>query len=217
MSAFLDLFSPGREVLTDEQAMWRVQTTEDHAAFEELVARWQNPIRRLCQRMTGDETRGDDLAQEAFLRVFLHRDKYQSGRKFSTWLWQVALNLCHDELRRRQRRGEEPLVQGEDGEELETPGHDLLPDQSATRNERAELVRRALQVLPETHRAVLVLREYEGLKLREIAEVLQIPEGTVKSRMTDALGRMAHLLRPLMTETPAGAPCPPHLLPSVVL
>ena len=199
--------------LTDEQAMWRVQTRDDQEAFAELVRRWHPPIRSLCIRMTGDEHQGEDLAQEAFVRVFAGRARFQQSRRFSTWLWRIAMNACHDEQRRVRRRAETPLE--DDGvEEWEGPALTALepaPDEHAASQDRADLVRRALQALPETHRAVVVLREYEGLKLREIAEVLDIPEGTVKSRLADALARLAARLRPLLNEHEQRSTRPPGL------
>lgn len=188
-----------RDGITDEQAMWRVQQQGDHAAFGELLRRWEQPIRRLCIRMTGDEQRGEDLTQETFARVYAHRASFLPGRKFSAWLWRIALNLCHDEARRVQRRGESPL---EDDEGAPAVPHDLAPgpDERLMERERADLVRAALQSLPEEQRAVLVLREYEGLKLREIAELLEVPEGTVKSRLGEGLTRLGQRLRPALRD-----------------
>src|SRR5262245_38852148 len=107
--------------VSDEQAMWRVQTQDDESAFASLVRRWEGPIQRLCVRMTGDEAEGEDLAQEAFIRVFAKRSEYRAGGKFSTWLWRIALNLCHDALRRRSRRDELSLevIGGESGSAAE--------------------------------------------------------------------------------------------------
>src|SRR6059036_2714061 len=85
--------------MTDEQAMWRVQTQDDHRAFVHLLERWEEPIGRLCARMTGDLHRGEDLKQETFARVFEKRKSFQPNARFSTWLWRIALNLCYDELR----------------------------------------------------------------------------------------------------------------------
>src|SRR5215212_2705481 len=91
----------------DEAAMRRVRSHGDPAAFAQLVARWEGPIRRLCARMTGgDAHAGEDLAQEAFARVFASRHQFADGRKFSTWLWRIALNLCHEHARRRAVRDE---------------------------------------------------------------------------------------------------------------
>ncbi len=183
---------------TDEQAMWRVQHADDHAAFALLVERWEEPVQRLCARMTGDLHRAEDLAQEAFSRVFARRRDYRPAAKFSTWLWRIAINLCHDELRRRQRRPEQSLDdETETGAESGTvafPGNAVSPSEAVEQLERAEIVRRALQRLPASYREVVVLRHYEGLKSHEIAEVLGIPEGTVKSRLSEALDRLGGTL-----------------------
>lgn len=181
--------------------MRRVQSTGDAAAFAKLVTRWEQPIRRLCARMTGDEHRGEDLTQETFARVFAHRHRFEPDRKFSTWLWRIALNLCHEEARRAGRRGERTLdLSGADDEPFhESPAveHDD-PHGRAVQSERAALVRVALQRLPAAHRAVVVLREYENLKFREIAEVLDVPEGTVKWRMAEALTQLGEQLKPIL-------------------
>jgi len=179
--------------------MWRVKTEADHDAFAKLVRRWEQPIRRLCIRMTGDVHRGEELKQDAFLRLFEKRADYQPKAKFSTFLWRIALNLCYDELRRQTRRAQF-INENRDGDfehaskqvAVEMSG----PDLRAATSEEGELVRRAVMQLPESYRSVLVLRHYEGLKLAESAEVLQIPEGTVNSRMAEALSRLSRVLGP---------------------
>jgi len=184
--------------ISDEQAMWRVQTQDDEGAFAQLVRRWEIPIQRLCTRMTGDAHRGEDLTQEAFARVFTRRKDYQPAGRFSTWLWRIAVNLCYDELRRRQRRGETALAdEGDEAFESGTAHRsgEPMPDELLAERERGEMVRRALMRLPETYRSVLIMRHYENLKFREIGEVLEIPEGTVKSRMAEGLTQMSRLLK----------------------
>jgi RNA polymerase sigma-70 factor (ECF subfamily) len=190
---------------TDEEAMWRVRTEGDHEEFARLVRRWQDPIRRLCARMTGDVHRAEDLKQEAFLRIFAKRGDYRAGARFSTWLWRVALNVCYDEIRRRTRAQklglEGPGAEGEAANEV--PAEEPTPDRTAAQQEEGELVRQALMRLPEIYRAVLVLRHYEGLKLGKIAEILEIPEGTVNSRMAGALTRLGELLEPQLKRSPS--------------
>ena len=188
--------------ITDEQAMWRVLAQDDDDAFTILVRRWEAPIQRLCAQMTGDVHHAEDLAQETFTRAFIRRKDFQPNGKVSTWLWRIALNLCYDELRRRQRRKETSLDDtGEEAvplvETLADP--EMVPDMSLVEKESGERVRQALLQLPETQRAVLVLRHYQDLKFREIAAVLEIPEGTVKSRMAEALTAMSRRLK----KTPA--------------
>ena len=115
----------------DEQAMWRVKMDDDAEAFAGLVKRWEEPIQRLCTRMLGDAHRGEDLTQEAFARVFAKRKNYEPSAKFSTFLWRIALNLCYDELRKINRRGEFSLDGGGDEFQpvLETlSSDDVAPD-----------------------------------------------------------------------------------------
>jgi len=169
------LFSYLAEVfaLSDEEAMLRVQKQNDPQAFAVLNRRWRGRIERLCVRLTGDGHRAEDIVQEVFTRIFVH-------------------------LRRRRKRGELSLNE-ENGNG--TMGEGLLesaepsPESAAVSQEQADLVRRALQKLPEHYRAVVVLRHYEGLKFREIAKVLEIAEGTVKSRMAEALNRLERILQ----------------------
>jgi RNA polymerase sigma-70 factor (ECF subfamily) len=192
------LFSSG-----DEQAMWRVRTDDDAEAFAGLVGRWQGPIQGLCTRMVGDGHRGEDLAQETFARLYAKRKTYEPTARFSTYLWRMALNICYDELRKIKRRREFSLHEsdGDDGEpELDPGAEQPGPDESLAGSERADAVRRAVVELEESHRVVVVLRHYEGLKFREIAEVLGIPEGTVKSRMFDALAQLNKRLNAMFNE-----------------
>jgi RNA polymerase sigma-70 factor, ECF subfamily len=204
---------------TDEEIMCRVKTHDDHLAFARLVKRWEEPIRRLCTRMTGDASRGEDLKQETFLRLFEKRKNYQPIGPFSTYLWRIALNRCFDELRRQERRrqffrfsddladdlGDEPAA--------DSPG----PDARAVQSEEGELVRQALLRLPEIYRTVLVLRHYQDLKLAQIAEVLEIPEGTVNSRMAEALARLGRILEPQLHESPVPVPRPNPLVQEKVV
>jgi RNA polymerase sigma-70 factor (ECF subfamily) len=205
--AMTHLFQPLQRLFdpSDEQLMWRLQHGNDPAAFDQLVHRWREPVRRLGFRMTGDHHRAEDLAQETFSRIFAKRADYRPDSRFSTFLWRVALNLCHDEFRRQSRRRELSLDEDEPFNEAPEPS----PAVQLELSECADSVRHALQRLPEHYRAVVILRHYEGLKLREIAEVLEVPEGTVKSRMAEALDRLA----PLLAEFKPVAPARPKAVP----
>ena len=202
-------FLSGLFTVTDEQAMWRVQTEEDHRAFAMLVERWEKPIYNLCVRMTGDAHRGEDLKQEIFARVFEKRMQYNPSMRFSTWLWRVALNLCYDELRRCKRRQGVMTALPEDSDLVaEAPDSLPAPDQAASREEEGAMVREAMLRLPEIYRVVLVLRHYEGLKLREIAEVLEIAEGTVNSRMAEAISLLSKQLERKLGPAPRARTAP---------
>jgi RNA polymerase sigma-70 factor (ECF subfamily) len=158
--------------------------------------------------MTDDSHKAQDLAQEAFARIFVRRMEFEPDGKFSTFLWRVALNLCYDELRRRQRRAESSLDELVDDDAISLPVDEPSPSARLEERERGRTVRAALQRLPEHYRAVVVLRHYEDLKFREIAEVLGIPEGTVKSRMAEALDQLAVLLKEFTPSAPASGTQP---------
>ena len=175
--------------------MWRVQTQDDAEAFAQLVERWEQPIFRLCARMIGDAGRAEDLTQEIFAKVFTKRKDFKPDGKFSTWLWRVALNHCYDELRRLKRRNEEEL-----GDDDDFVSGEAGPDARAASEEECELVRRGLMKLPELNRTVLALRFCEGLKLREIAEILELPETTVHSRIAVGLAQITRILKPQFKE-----------------
>jgi RNA polymerase sigma-70 factor (ECF subfamily) len=179
--------------VSDEQAMSRVKLEDDPQAFAVLVQRWQRPIQRLCARMLGDVHEGEDLAQETFARLFARRQQYEPTGKLSTFLWRMALNLCYDELRKQRRSG---TIGGTPEDELgeELPGIEPAPDAQMVAAERAQAVRQALARLAEPYRVVVVLRHYEGLKYREIGQILDVPEGTVKSRMAEALTQLNTIL-----------------------
>ncbi len=188
-------------VLADEQAMWRVKVGDDADAFAQIVSRWQQPVRRLCTRMTGDSHRAEDLTQEMFVRLYARRADYEPSAKFSTYLWRIALNLCCDDLRRQRRRKETSLHSDDGGNLIHLENIVSAEEQPAIAletTERAEQVKHALLKLPELYRSVVVLRHYENLKFREIAAVLNIPEGTVKSRMAEAMSQLAELLKPAL-------------------
>jgi len=175
--------------------MLRVKQTGDPAAFAQLLSRWEGPILRLCTRMTGDHHRAQDLTQEAFARVFANRASFDSSRRFSTWLWRIALNLCHEESRRVAVRSRDERV----ARSATVSPRDHLIDR-----ERVAMVKEALSRLDETDRAIVVLREYEQMKFRQIAQVLEMPQGTVKWRMAEALRQLSRELSPVMQlEEPA--------------
>ena len=197
--------------MSDEQAMWRVQMHDDGQAFAQLLGRWEAPIQRLCVRMLGDQHKAEDLTQEAFARIYAKRKDFQHGSKFSTFLWRVATNLCLDELRRIKRRKELSILphtvdssETEVWEEL--PAQEPGPDGNAVAEEHAVAIRKAVNELPEHYRSVIILRHYQDLKFREIAEVLEVPEGTVKSRMAEALSLLNQNLKKTLSDEPREKP-----------
>lgn len=152
----------------------------DLSALDELVRAYYPDILRYCRRHTPDASSAEDAAQETFLKAVRHLDVYVHSRKFRAWLYRIAANTCVDFWRRSQST--EPLTEGE----YLDPGF-----------ERAELscdLRSALAALPPAQREVVLLRYVHGLKLRECAEVLDVPLRTVQSRERAALKALKKLL-----------------------
>jgi RNA polymerase sigma-70 factor (ECF subfamily) len=162
----------------------------DEAAFGELVRRYRNQITNYVYRMTGDYDLGVDLAQETFMRVYAAAERYRTSYAFSTYIYRIATNLAISELRRRKRRRLVSLTSffreresGSDSCELEITDTLPLQDVTVVEDERRSAVARAIATLPEKYRAPLVLRDVEERSYEEIARILGMNEGTVKSRI----------------------------------
>jgi RNA polymerase sigma-70 factor (ECF subfamily) len=190
--------------LSDEDLMSRV-AADDERAFTELVGRFQGRVINLISRVLNDRECADDLAQEVFVRVFVHRRNYRHGSKFSTWLFTIAANLAKNEIRRRVRRRnwfsldalQEVLKDSAPQLADPTEGRETTLE----REQLQEAVGRAIATVPEKYRVALVLRDIEGLSYEEIAQVLQIPGGTVRSRINRARGMLKRKLQPLLRRT----------------
>jgi RNA polymerase sigma-70 factor (ECF subfamily) len=178
-----------RHAPTDEGLMMRVRDHDCPQAIGQLVDRWQAKVQRLCYRLCGRWEDAEDLTQETFSRLVETRARYRPTAKFSTYLWTIALNRCRD-WARQQRRRKRLVDQGQ--YLLSRFGDDLAGEGS----ELYDGVQAALQQLKPAHREIVVLRHYEELKFHEIAELLQIPRGTVASRMATALKLLAEYLKP---------------------
>ena len=186
--------------LSDEQLV-ALTVKGDVSAFNEIVVRWEGKLYNFVYRYLGDAEEGKDITQESFVRAYSHLDGFRGHSKFSSWLYQIALNLCRSKLRRTKAR---PTV-SIDGRERDDPlwavaDERPTPAESTLAQERALAVREALAQLPEAQRTVIILKEYNGLKFREIAEILDTPESTVKSRLYHGLENLAQALGHLQAE-----------------
>jgi RNA polymerase sigma-70 factor (ECF subfamily) len=196
-----DPASPPVLSLSDEDLMARVGE-DDERAFAELVRRFQGRVMNLVSRVLNDRECGDDIAQEVFVRVFVHRRNYRRGSKFSTWLFTIAANLAKNEIRRRVRRRNWFSLNAL--QEVLKDSAIQLADPTEGRESRMEreqlqeAMGRAIATVPEKYRLALVLRDIDGLTYEEIAEVLGIPGGTVRSRINRARGMLKRKLIPLL-------------------
>jgi len=186
--------------LSDEQLV-ALTVKGDVSAFNDLVGRWEGSLYSFVYRYLDDHEEAKDICQEAFVRAYTHLDGFRGQSKFSSWLYQIALNLCRSKLRRKKSH---PTVSIDDREQANPlwalPDTRATPAEATLEGERALAVREALAELPEAQREVIILKEYHGLKFREIAEVLDTPESTVKSRLYNGLEALARALGHLQAE-----------------
>jgi len=167
----------------------------DRYAFNLLVWKWEKPIYNLALRVLGSEEDAAEVCQEVFIKAYMHIHEFRGDARFSTWLYRIAINCCHNHLRRRQRQ-RKLQVQVPDVEGAAAPDAEAVIHQA----QLVDRIHRALQALPEDQRLVVELRVMHELSVEEVARIMGIPEGTVKSRLYYAVKRLRELLRPLLRE-----------------
>jgi RNA polymerase sigma-70 factor (ECF subfamily) len=173
---------------TDEELVARA-TAGDQDSFNQLVARWERPIYALAYRTLGREEEARDVVQEAFLRAYRGLKGFKGEAKFSSWLYRITLNLCRDWIRRERRA---PIVQVPEGvDPVDLADAQVSPSESVedlvSRREMSQAVARAMAELPEEQRVAIMLKEYHGLTFQEIADQLNCPLSTVKTRLYQGL------------------------------
>ena len=158
----------------------------DHNAFGEIVELYKDKVFHVCYRILGNPYEAEDIAQEAFVRAYTNIERFNTDKKFSTWLYRIATNLCIDRIRKKKPDYYlDAEVAGTDGLTLysQIASHGLSPDQEITKMELQNIVQNAIMMLPEKYRTVIVLKYIEDLSLIEISEILDLPVGTVKTRI----------------------------------
>ena len=161
----------------------------DLDSFNQLVLRWERPIYALAYRVIGREEDARDVAQETFLRAFRALGGFKGQAKFSSWLYRITLNLCRDWIRKEKRT---PVSQPPEGIDIvELAGEGATPAESVEalvgRNQLSRAVSKAMALLPEEQRTAIILKEYHGLTFQEIADMLDCPLSTVKTRLYQGL------------------------------
>ena len=184
--------------MPEEQLIRRAQQG-DNSAFEQLLLLHQKKVYNLCLRMSANPDDALDLSQEAFLKAWKNLSQYQFEASFSTWLFRLTSNVCIDFLRRKKRRQETSLTEtyedSDDGAEFSVPDAQPLPEQQAiTKETQLELAQAMARLAPD-HREILQLRVIEGLAYEQIADILDIRVGTVKSRLARARLALRKILK----------------------
>jgi RNA polymerase sigma-70 factor, ECF subfamily len=189
---------PGRQD-GDEAELIERAARGDSQAFGQLVERYQRRVVGVAMAVVHNQDDAIELAQETFIRAYENLSKFESRSSFSTWLYRIAANLSIDF---RRREGRHVVLRGEDADNefnrIPTDQGDSFKE--ASRTELSARLREALGELTPEHRAVILLREVEGLSYDEISDVLQCPRGTVMSRLHYARGRLRGILKDLSEE-----------------
>lgn len=158
----------------------------DQNAFAEIVELYQDKLYRVCFRMLGNKHEAEDIAQEAFVRAFVNIHTFDTNRKFSTWLYRIGTNLCIDRIRKKKPDYYlDAEVAGTQGLNMysQIASTEELPEEEVLKMEMQDRVQYEISRLPDKYRAVIVLKYMEDLPLQEISDILDMPLGTVKTRI----------------------------------
>ncbi len=182
--------------MTDEELILEFQKSNDQRAFEILVERFKNPLINFVFRFLGDYEACVDIVQDTFVKVYRYKDTYTTVAKFSTWIYTIAGNLAKSEYRRRKRNIFFSINSyGEDDDNFDIPDNKMRPDIEAESKFKAQKIQQALLKLKEVYREAVILRDIQGLTYEEIAEILGIEEGTVKSRINRGRAQLQKYLK----------------------
>ena len=197
-------------IISDDHLMCQFQEG-DETAFKRLLERYQDRILNFILRMVGDVDTATDIAQEVFIRVYLNAGRYLPGSKFAPWLYRIASNLAINELRRRKRWRffsiDEPVMNDDErNSQYELVDDETLsPEAAVLQHETVAYVEEALDKVPLKYRTPLILREIEGYDYEEISQILNIPRGTVKSRLSRGRTLLQNILSRMETAAEAAS------------
>ncbi|MBM4128915.1 MAG: RNA polymerase sigma factor [Nitrospira sp.] len=189
---------------SDEQLMSSLIKEGNLKAFEELITRYEQSLFNYIYRYTGDFHTAEDLFQETFYLIFKNRGSFNADLRFSTWAYRIATNVCIDELRKKTRELELSLEESKLTHEsslkfrdrrVNTNSIDSSLEERLIKKDVEEKIKDLVKFLPEKLRAVFILSEYHELPCREIASILEIPLGTVKSRLHNSFKQLVDLIK----------------------
>jgi RNA polymerase sigma-70 factor, ECF subfamily len=195
-------YNVGAMTRSDVQLMLDVKAGDD-ASFNLLLQKYRTPLINFLFRMVRDSATAEDLAQEAFLRVYRARKQYSPSAKFTTWLFRIATNLALNSVRDNRHRQMDVSIDApveEDETPLQLPAREMRIDEHMIERDRAEFIRQAISSLPEKQRVAVLLHKYEEMDYAEIAKILECSESALKSLLFRAYETLRVQLAPLVAQ-----------------
>ena len=187
--------------LSDEELIAEYQQNDTLQAFEILVQRYKNPLTNFVYRFLGDYEACADVVQETMIKFYRNKDSYKSIAKFSTWIYTIAGNLAKTEYQRRRRRQIFSINSyGEEKENHEIPDERYRPDVITDSGIKDKIIQNALLKISAAYREAVILRDIQELSYEEIAEIMRIEVGTVKSRINRGRAQLQKLLKDIYNE-----------------
>ncbi len=187
--------------LSDEDLILEFQKNGTEEAFEILVNRYKNPLTNFVFRFLGNYEACADIVQETFIKVYRYKDSYTSIARFSTWIYTIAGNLARTEYQRRKRRKFFSINSyGENNENYEIPDEQYRPDDITDSGIKDKIIQKALMKVSDAYREAVILRDIEGMSYEEIAEIMNITVGTVKSRINRGRAQLQEMLKDIYNE-----------------
>jgi len=187
--------------LTDEELILEFQQNDTLKAFEILVQRYKNPLTNYVFRFLGNYETCFDVVQETFIKVYRYKDSYSSIAKFSTWIYTIAGNLARTEYQKQKRKKLLSInAYGQENENYEIPDENYRPDIITDSGIKNEIIQKALLKISNAYREAVILRDIQGQSYEEIAEIMGISVGTVKSRINRGRAQLKKLLKDIYKE-----------------
>ena len=187
--------------LSDEELIAEFQLNNTINAFEILVQRYKNPLTNFVYRFLGDYEACSDVVQETMIKFYRNKDSYKSIAKFSTWIYTIAGNLARTEYQRRRRRQIFSINSyGEENENYEIPDESYRPDIMTDSVIKEKIIQKALLKVSRAYREAVILRDIQELSYEEIAEIMGLTVGTVKSRINRGRAQLQKLLKNIYNE-----------------
>ncbi|WP_442602760.1 RNA polymerase sigma factor SigW [Paenibacillus sp. KN14-4R] len=169
-----------------ETRLAKLARSGDRLAFAELVDLYKDKIYHLAYRMLGNKQEAEDAVQETFLRLYTNLHRYDETQKFSTWIFRIATNLCIDRLRKRKPvYSLDADMDGGEGNDFYAmmPSNEETPEKQVIVSETQQLIRKAIETMPEKYKSIVILRYLQDMSLQEISDVLDMPVTTIKTRL----------------------------------